>query len=413
MKKYIVGGAVRDQLLGYPVLDRDWVVIGESPESMLARGYRAVGKDFPVFLHPDTHEEHALARTERKVAPGYKGFIFNASSDVSLEEDLIRRDLTINAIAMDEKGRIVDPYQGQADLQNKIFRHVSEAFAEDPVRILRVARFAARYAHLGFRLADETRELMIQMTQAGETRHLVAERVWAELYKALGERQPAAFFNTLRECRALSDIFPEIEALFGIPQPEQHHPEIDTGVHCLMVLEQAALLTDKPEVRLAALLHDLGKAKTPPEDWPRHHGHETLGLPILEEFCRRLRAPKAFFQLNRLVMRYHTHCHRIYELRAAKVVDILQELGAYKNSENLQNFLLACEADMKGRTGFEQRDYPQAAFLLGAAQAANAVDIAEIVSNKNLSGAKIGEAIRQQRIAAVKRYIGMNAVATA
>ncbi len=413
MKKYIVGGAVRDQLLGYPVLDRDWVVIGESPESMLARGYRAVGKDFPVFLHPDTHEEHALARTERKVAPGYKGFIFNASSDVSLEEDLIRRDLTINAIAMDEKGRIVDPYQGQADLQNKIFRHVSEAFAEDPVRILRVARFAARYAHLGFRLADETRELMIQMTQAGETRHLVAERVWAELYKALGERQPAAFFNTLRECRALSDIFPEIEALFGIPQPEQHHPEIDTGVHCLMVLEQAALLTDKPEVRLAALLHDLGKAKTPPEDWPRHHGHETLGLPVLEEFCRRLRAPKAFFQLNRLVMRYHTHCHRIYELRAAKVVDILQELGAYKNSENLQNFLLACEADMKGRTGFEQRDYPQAAFLLGAAQAANAVDIAEIVSNKNLSGAKIGEAIRQQRIAAVKRYIGMNAVATA
>ena len=312
MKIYLVGGAVRDRLLDYPVSERDWLVVGAAPETLLAQGYKPVGKDFPVFLHPETHDEYALARTERKTAPGYKGFSIDANPLVTLEEDLLRRDLTINAMAIGDDGVLIDPFHGQRDLQNRILRHVSPAFSEDPVRILRVARFAARYAHLGFTVADETRQLMRGMVQSGEADHLVPERVWAELNKALREATPAAFFQALKDCRALAVIFPEIDALFGVPQPPKYHPEIDTGEHSLMALTEAARLSTKPEVRLAALLHDLGKAVTAPDCWPSHHGHERKGLPILERFCQRLRVPKSVKTLCAHVMEYHTHCHRVF-----------------------------------------------------------------------------------------------------
>ncbi|MFI3157564.1 MAG: multifunctional CCA addition/repair protein [Methylococcaceae bacterium] len=404
MKIYLVGGAVRDKLLGLPVKEQDWVVIGETPESMVKQGFRPVGKDFPVFLHPQSHEEYALARTERKTAPGYKGFVVHASPDVSLEQDLIRRDLTINAMAMTPQGRLIDPYGGQHDLEQRIFRHISPAFAEDPVRILRVARFAARYAHLGFTLAEQTLALMHSMVTAGEVDHLVPERVWAELAKALTEKSPSAFFHTLKDCAALAKIFPEIDALFGVPQPEKHHPEIDTGIHAMLCLEQAALLSPNPEVRFAALVHDLGKGVSPKQYWPHHHGHETQGLPILEQMCARLRVPNSFKTLALQVMRYHTHCHRAFELRASTLTDLLASLGAYKPSHKLPEFLLACEADAKGRTGFENIPYPQAELIRGAAKAAAAIDTSPIL-NGELKGAQIGEAIRRLRIKAVSAFI--------
>lgn len=407
MKTYLVGGAVRDLLLHRPIKEKDWVVVGETPESMLAKGFKPVGKDFPVFLHPETHDEYALARTERKTAPGYKGFAVHASPDVTLEEDLIRRDLTINAMAMNEDGVLIDPYQGRKDLEQRIFRHISPAFAEDPVRILRVGRFAARYAHLGFTLAPETLVLMKQMVDNGETDHLVAERVWAELHKALLEPTPSAFFYTLKDCKALNSVFPEIANLFGVPQPEKYHPEIDTGVHSLMALDQAALLSDKAEVRLAALLHDLGKGLTPPADWPSHHGHEQKGLPLLDAMCERLRVPKQFKTLSQQVMRYHTHCHRAADLRAGTLVDMLQNLGAFKPNHRLQDFLLACEADMKGRTGFEHKAYPQADYLAKIAKVAADADIADIIDS-DLKGQAIGAAIRQLRINLVKHFINQN-----
>lgn len=396
MKIYLVGGAVRDRLLDYPVLERDWLVVGTTPETMLRQGYKPVGKDFPVFLHPETHDEYALARTERKTAPGYKGFDVDANPRVTLEEDLLRRDLTINAMAIGEDGVLVDPFQGQQDLRNRILRHVSPAFSEDPVRILRVARFAARYAHLGFKVAEETRQLMQAMVKSGEADHLVAERVWAELNKALCETTPAAFFQTLKECDALAVIFPEIHALFGVPQPPKYHPEIDTGVHSLMSLTLAAKLSNKPEVRLAALLHDLGKALTDPQKWPSHHGHERKGLPVLDRFCQRLRVPKVFKTLCAQVMEYHTHCHRVYELRSDTLVDMLQAIGAFKADNHLQDFLLACEADARGRTGFEDNEYPQAEYISKAAQAALAIDTRQVLQD-NLQGAQIGAAILQLR----------------
>jgi tRNA nucleotidyltransferase (CCA-adding enzyme) len=401
---YLVGGAVRDQLLGLPVKERDWVVIGETPESMVKQGFRPVGKDFPVFLHPQSREEYALARTERKTAPGYKGFTVHASPDVSLEQDLIRRDLTINAMAMTPEGRLVDPYGGQRDLEQRIFRHISPAFAEDPVRILRVARFAARYSHLGFTLAEETRVLMQLMVTAGEVDHLVPERVWAELFKALNEKSPSAFFYTLKDCAALDKIFPEISCLFGVPQPEKHHPEIDTGIHAMLCLEQAALLSPSPEVRFAALVHDLGKGLSPKANWPHHYAHETQGLPVLEQMCARLRVPNSFKSLALQVMQYHTHCHRAFELRASTITDMLAALGAYKPSNKLPEFLLACEADAKGRTGFENHPYPQAELLSGAAKAAASVDTSAIL-NGELKGSHIGEAIRRLRIKAVAEFI--------
>jgi len=403
MKIYLVGGAVRDRLLDYPVSERDWLVVGATPEIMLEQGYKPVGKDFPVFLHPQTHEEYALARTERKTAPGYKGFDVDANPRVTLEEDLLRRDLTINAMAIGEDGVLVDPFQGQRDLQNRILRHVSPAFSEDPVRILRVARFAARYAHLGFKVAAETRQLMQAMVNSGEADHLVAERVWAELNKALSETTPAAFFQTLKDCSALAAIFPEIQALFGVPQPAKYHPEIDTGVHSLMSLALAAKLSNKPEVRLAALLHDLGKALTDPQKWPSHHGHERKGLPVLEGFCRRLRVPKAYKTLCAQVMEYHTHCHRASELRGDTLVDMLQAVGAFKSAEQLQDFLAACEADARGRTGFEEAEYPQAEYIKKAAQTALAVDTRQVLQD-NLRGAQIGAAIQKLRSQAVNSF---------
>jgi len=403
MKTYLVGGAVRDRLLDYPVKERDWLVVGETVDAMLARGFRPVGKDFPVFLHPETHEEYALARTERKTAPGYKGFAVYAAPDVTLEDDLRRRDLTINAMAIGSDGLLVDPFNGQQDLQSRILRHVSPAFSEDPVRILRVARFTARYAHLGFKVAEETRQLMQDMAASGEADHLVAERVWAELHKALTEATPSAFFQTLRNCGALRVIFPEIDALFGVPQPEKYHPEIDTGVHALMVLDQATRLSQQPEVRLAALLHDLGKAKTPSEYWPSHHGHEQKGLPILDKLCERLRVPKTFKTLCVHVMEYHTHCHRALELRAETLIDMLQAIGAFKPDSRLDEFLLACEADARGRTGFENRSYPQTGYIREAASEALAVDTSSVFRG-DLQGPQIGDAIRQLRIAAVNSF---------
>jgi tRNA nucleotidyltransferase (CCA-adding enzyme) len=404
MEKYLVGGAVRDQLLGYPVKERDWVVVGETPESMIKKGFRPVGKDFPVFLHPESHEEYALARTERKTAPGYKGFVVHADVDVTLEQDLQRRDLTINAIAMTPEGEIVDLYGGRNDLEKRMFRHVSPAFSEDPVRILRVARFAARYRHLGFKRAAETTEMMRKMVEAGEVDHLVPERVWAELYKALNEVSPSAFFHTLIECGALERLFPEIHNLFGVPQPPKYHPEIDTGVHALMSLEQAALLSNKPEVRFAALVHDLGKALSPKDNLPHHYGHESKGLPILEALCGRLRVPNTFKQLAMHVMQYHTHCHKVTELKPSTLVDLLAALGAFKQHNPLSDFVLACEADAKGRTGLEDKPYPQAAYLLNAAKAAAAIDTSSIMKS-DLQGAQIGEAIRQFRINAVTALV--------
>jgi tRNA nucleotidyltransferase (CCA-adding enzyme) len=404
MDTYLVGGAVRDTLLGLTVKERDWVVIGETTESMVRRGFRPVGKDFPVFLHPKTHDEYALARTERKTAPGYKGFTVHASPEVTLEQDLIRRDLTINAMAMTAEGQIVDPDHGQHDLEQRLLRHVSPAFAEDPVRILRVARFAARYQHLGFALAEETRLLMESMVTAGEADHLVAERVWAELFKALNEKSPSAFFYTLKACAALEKIFPEIYGLFGVPQPEKHHPEIDTGIHVMLCLDQAARLSICPEVRFAALVHDLGKALSPKENWPHHHGHETHGLPILEAMCIRLRVPKPFRALAMQVMQYHSHCHRAFELRAATLTDMLSAIGAFKTPNKLSEFLLACEADAKGRTGLENNPYPQANFVRQAALAACSVDSSAVLEG-GFEGSKIGEEIRRLRIKAVSGLI--------
>lgn len=404
MKKFLVGGAVRDSLLDYPVKEKDWVVIGETAESMINLGFRPVGKDFPVFLHPETHEEYALARTERKSAPGYKGFTVHASPEVTLEQDLIRRDLTINAIAMDDQGNFMDPYNGKDDLKKRLLRHVSPAFSEDPVRVLRIARFAARYSHLGFTIAEETQQLLKQIVGEGETKHLVAERVWAETFKALSEKTPTAYFQTLKECNALQSIFPELDNLFGIPQPEKYHPEVDTGIHSLLSLEQAAILSDKPEVRFAALLHDLGKATTDKNKWPSHHGHEQKGLPLLEQLCTRLRVPKNFKILAHQVMYYHTHCHRVFDLKASTLTDMLNSLGAFRPPYCIEDFLIACEADAKGRTGLENEPYPQSSYLTKAFETASSVNTST-VTNGTLKGPQIGDAIRQLRIQAVKAFI--------
>jgi tRNA nucleotidyltransferase (CCA-adding enzyme) len=400
MRAYLVGGAVRDKLLGRPVAERDWVVVGETPESMQAMGFRAVGKDFPVFLHPQTHDEYALARTERKTAPGYRGFAVHAAPEVTLEEDLRRRDLTINAMAEDVAGRLIDPFGGQGDLNARQLRHVSPAFGEDPVRVLRVARFAARYAPLGFSVAEETRFLMRAMVTAGEIDALVAERVWAELVKALAEAAPAAFFAVLRECGALARLFPEIEALFGVPQRADYHPEVDTGVHVMLVLEQVARLSPDPLVRFSALTHDLGKALTPPADWPRHPGHEARGVPVLRGLCARLRAPRRYRVLAEKVMRHHGLSHRALEIRPGTLVDLFQHLDAWRAPKTLEQFLLACEADARGRAGLENRPYPQAAFLQAAFAVARAVPAREL-TGKGLAGEALGKALRAARITAV------------
>ena len=400
MKIYQVGGAVRDQRLGLTVQDRDWVVVGATAQELLDQGFKPVGKDFPVFLHPQTGEEYALARTERKSAPGYKGFTVHADPDVTLEEDLRRRDLTINAMALNEHGRLIDPFGGQQDLQRKILRHVSPAFAEDPVRILRVARFYARYAAMGFAIAADTMALMAQMVAAGEVDALVPERVWAETHKALSESQPWQFFNALRQCGALAKLFPEIDALFGVPQPPAHHPEIDTGVHTLMVLEQACRISPSPKIRFAALLHDLGKGTTPPSQWPRHIDHETRSVSLVRDLCQRLRTPNEFRDLAVLVAKYHGKCHRALELRPATLLDLLTGIDALRRPERFEDVLLACMADSRGRTGFEKTPYPQADLLRQARQAALTVDAAALAA-LGLKGPKLAERLRQLRIAAI------------
>ncbi len=405
MKIYLVGGAVRDKLLGLPVQDRDYVVVGATPEEMTAQGFKPVGADFPVFLHPVTKEEYALARTERKSGRGYKGFTVYAAPDVTLEDDLRRRDLTINAMAEDEAGQLVDPFGGAADLKAGILRHVSPAFAEDPVRVLRVARFAARFADRGFHVANETAALMRQLVESGEVDHLVAERVWQELEGALGEKTPSRFFETLRACGALTRLFPEIDRLYGVPQPEQHHPEIDTGVHTMMVLDAAAGLTPDTRVRFAALAHDLGKGTTPPAEWPQHIAHEERGAELIKDLSRRFRVPNDYRDLAVLVARLHGNGHRAAELRAGTVLETLEALDAFRRPERVEQFVLACEADFRGRTGYAERDYPQAGLWRQAFGAARSVDTAALAAGRN--GPEVGERIRQARIVAIKQVLSL------
>ena len=404
MENYLVGGAVRDALLGLEVKDRDWVVVGASPEKLVSLGYRQIGKDFPVFLHPDSSEEYALARTERKTSPGYSGFEFEYSDAVTLEEDLLRRDLTINAIAQDAQGNIIDLFNGQQDLQDKILRHVSPAFSEDPVRVLRVARFAAKLDYLGFKVADETRKLMQTMVDNGEVDALVKERVWAELDNALGERSPQVFFTVLRECGALKKLFPEIDRMFGVPQVEKYHPEIDTGVHVMMVLEQAARLTDDKRVRFAALTHDLGKGTTPADVLPQHIGHEARGVKLVKELCDRHAVPNDYRDLASLVASQHTMVFRADELRPETFVKVFNTLDLFRRPERLDLFLLAVEADSRGRKGFEQAPFPQLKTFRDAYAAATNVSTEAIVAS-GLKGKAIADELNKQRIQAVKQRL--------
>jgi tRNA nucleotidyltransferase (CCA-adding enzyme) len=400
MQVYLVGGAVRDALLGLPVKERDWVVVGSTRDELLGLKYREVGRDFPVFLHPDSHEEYALARLERKVSPGYRGFTVEFGPQVTLEEDLARRDLTINAIAKAEDGSLLDPYNGRRDLHARILRHVSPAFIEDPVRILRVARFAARFAPLGFHVAPETMALMRAMVDRGEVNALVAERVWQETEKTLHEPAASVFFKVLRECGALKVIYPEIDALFGVPQPEKWHPEIDTGVHTLMVLDQAVRLSTDVTVRFAALVHDLGKATTPHAEWPGHKGHEERSVALIEALSERLRLPNEYRDLSVIVARYHGNVHRAFELRPKTILGILEKTDAFRRPERFAQALLACEADSRGRLGLEQVPYPQREYLQAARDAAAAIkptaqDIAEH------AGPQIAERLHARRLEAI------------
>ena len=401
MQTYLVGGAVRDALLGRPVVDRDYVVVGASPDDLLALGYKPVGKDFPVFLHPRSGEEYALARTERKTGRGYHGFVFQADAKVTLEQDLARRDLTINAIAQDDQGALTDPFHGVQDIEARALRHVSEAFVEDPVRVLRVARFAARFAPMGFSVADETMALMRQMVRDGEVDHLVPERVWAETRKALAEPQPSAFLRVLRACGALAVLFPEIDALYGVPQRAKFHPEIDTGVHLEMVLDAAACLAPGNDlVGFCALTHDLGKALTPANELPRHVGHEHRGVAPLRALAERLKVPTEHAALAEQVCREHLNAHRAFELKPATVLKLLSALDALRRPVRLEHFLAACEADKRGRLGHENNAYPQAAYLRDARAAAAAVDASQFLA-QGLIGPAIGAAMNAARVEAI------------
>lgn len=400
MNTYVVGGAVRDSLLGLPVKDRDHVVVGATADEMLAKGFRPVGKDFPVFLHPDTQEEYALARTERKTAPGYRGFAFHAAPDVTLEQDLARRDLTINAIAQQEDGTLIDPYDGQADLQRRVFRHVSSAFSEDPVRILRVARFAARFTD--FAVAPETNALMRSMVDAGEVDALVPERVWQELARGLMEARPSRMFEVLRACGALARIMPELDALWGVPQPEKHHPEVDTGVHVMMVIDYAAQQGFDLPIRVAALMHDLGKGTTAPSEWPRHHGHEARSVRLVEAVCKRLKIPNDCRELAIMTAREHGNVGRALELRASTIVTLFERCDAFRKPHRFTDMLLASECDRRGRTGFESAPFPQSAYLERALRAARAVNAGEIAQQFLGQPQRISEAVHAARISAVK-----------
>ncbi len=393
MKTYVVGGAVRDRLLGLPVADRDHVVVGATPDDMVALGYQPVGKDFPVFLHPRTHEEYALARTERKSGRGYKGFVVYAAPEVTLEEDLVRRDLTINAMAEDEDGGLVDPYGGQRDLAARTFRHVSAAFAEDPVRILRVARFAARF--VDFDVAPETRDLMRQMVAAGEVDALVPERVWQEVARGLMEAKPSRMFRVLRDCGALAKLLPEVDCLFGVPQPPEHHPEIDTGVHVMLVVDWAAAQGFDLPVRFAALTHDLGKGVTPPEFWPRHHGHEAKSVALVRTLCERLRVPAECRELATTVARDHGNAHRALELRPATLLELLERVDALRRPARFEQFVQACECDFRGRPGHEARAYPPAEYLRQALAIVQGVDAGALAAR--VEPARIRETVFRAR----------------
>lgn len=403
MQVYLVGGAVRDALLGRTAAERDWVVVGALPAELEARGFLAVGRDFPVYLHPETREEHALARLERKTGPGYRGFVTDFSPAVTLEEDLQRRDLTINAIARAADGTLIDPYGGQRDLQARVLRHVSDAFAEDPVRILRLARFAARFATLGFTVAPETLALCRAMVEAGEADALVAERVWKETERALGEPRPDVFLQVLRDCGALRVVLPEVDALFGVPQTAKWHPEIDTGVHVQMALRIAAERNAAMPVRFAVLVHDLGKARTPKSEWPRHLGHESAGVAPLDALAERLRVPTDCRELGVLATRFHTHVHRALELRTGTILELLESADAFRRPTRFDALLEACECDARGRLGFETQPYPQREYLEAARNAAAAAEL-DAVERTGLAGAAIGERLRRKRLAALEGF---------
>lgn len=403
MKTYLVGGAVRDALLSLPVKDKDWVVVGASPEEMLSRGYEQVGRDFPVFLHPDTHEEYALARTERKNGSGYTGFTCYAAADVTLEQDLMRRDLTINAIAQDEDGHFYDPYGGREDITRRTLRHVSHAFNEDPLRVLRVARFAARFAHLNFVVATETLALMQQMADSGELHALTPERVWKETEKALETRNPHVYFQVLRDCGALAVLFPELDSLYGVPAPAKWHPEIDTGIHTLMTLAIAAQLSDAVDVRFATLFHDVGKALTPPEKWPSHHGHGAAGVPLVENLCQRLRVPNAVRDLALLVTEFHDLVHTVERQPSETLVALFDRIDAWRKPQRVEQIALTSEADARGRTGFENNDYPQGRYLRNAFALVQSVSPKEVIE-AGFRGAEVREELTRRRIAALNTW---------
>ncbi|MFM9434425.1 tRNA nucleotidyltransferase (CCA-adding enzyme) [Janthinobacterium sp. CG_23.3] len=407
MRIYTVGGAVRDELLGLPVKDRDYVVVGATPEDMLRRGFRPVGKDFPVFLHPDTQEEYALARTERKTAPGYRGFVFHTAPDVTLEQDLVRRDLTINAIAKAEDGTLSDPFGGLADIEKRVFRHVSDAFKEDPVRILRLARFAARFS--GFAPAPETLALMRQMVAGGEVDALVPERVWQELARGLMEARPSRMLAVLRDCGALARVMPELDALWGVPQPPLHHPEVDTGAHMMLVLDYAAERGFALAVRFASLMHDLGKGLTPPERWPSHHGHEGAGVKLIEQLCQRLKVPNDCRDLAVMTAREHGNIGRALSLRANTIVTLFERCDGLRKPVRFEQMLLATECDFRGRggaaDGLRDKPFPQAPYLLSALAAARAVNAGEVAQRYAAQPAKIAEAVHAARVKAVRALV--------
>ena len=401
MKTYLVGGAVRDKLLGLPVKDRDWVVIGATPKKMIEEGFEPIGENFPVFLHPKTKEEYALARTERKSGKGYKGFVFYSSPKVTLEDDLKRRDLTINAIAEDENGELIDPYGGEADLKNGILRHVSPAFVEDPLRVLRIARFAACF---GFKIADETIKLLHIISKSNELDTLTPERVWSEMEKALAGKYPTRFILALRSCNALKILFPEIDALFGIPQDKKYHPEIDVGRHTLMALNQSVQLSSDPIVRFSVLVHDLGKATTPKEQLPNHDGHETRGINIIDSFCERYKIPNKYHDLAACVSEFHIDCHQIQEMEPKEILERLEKLDAFRRPERFKQFLTACESDSRGRAGFEEKEFPQAKYFLNALEISKNIDVS-ILKNKGLEGEKLGDALRKERVKILEKEL--------
>lgn len=403
MKYYLVGGAVRDKLLGMPIKEKDWVVVGAKVEEMLALGYQPVGKDFPVFLHPETKEEYALARTERKAGKGYRGFVCSTSTNITLEEDLLRRDLTINAMAMDEQGSIIDPYGGERDVNAKLLRHVSPAFEEDPVRILRIARFSARFHHLGFSIATETKALMRKMVREGQVNDLVPERVWAEIVRSLGEESPAVFFQVLRECGALKILMPEIEALFGVPNPPKWHPEVDSGWHTYFVLSQAARLSYSPCVRFAALVHDLGKGRTPLSIWPSHRGHEETGVEAIQQLAKRLKIPKTYQTLAILVAQFHSLIHKAHELRSETILELFEKTDAFRRHERFLAMLVVCKADARGRPGHEEDEYPQQAYLTRILLSLRSLSV-QALMDENLSGEAKAKKLHQTRLHAIEQF---------